>query len=78
MKLPEIKDFAAKLIHTCFCLIATYAVFTLLYVRLSNDAMRHVIGSEMLESAALATVLALGGGFLLDFEIRLYENKNTP
>ena len=77
MKTPEIKAFAAKLIKTCLLLISTYLALTVIYIHFSNDALRHIIAKEMLESALLATLLSLAGGILLDFEIRLHENKNN-
>ncbi len=77
MKIPEIKAYAAKLINTCLILITAYLTLTVIYIHFSNDAMRHIIAKEMLESALLAALLSLAGGILLDFEIRLHENKNN-
>ena len=76
--MPKIKAFAARLMHVCLILTVIYTAVTALYILFSNDAMRFVYGKDMLESAAVSTVLSLGGGFLLDLEIRRTENKNTP
>ena len=77
MKIPEIKAFAAKLMHTCLLLIVIYTLFTVIYIHFSSNVTKLVIGREMLESAVMAAVLSLGGTILLDFEIRLHENKNN-
>ncbi len=77
MKIPQIKPFAEKLIWFCLVLIILYLVMTVAYVKLSSEPLRFFIAFEMLESALLATLLSLGGGILLDFEIRNSDKNKS-
>ncbi|MBQ6893043.1 MAG: hypothetical protein IJN48_02455 [Clostridia bacterium] len=75
MKIPQIKAHAEKMIWICLLLIASYLIFTAAYAHLSTEPQSRLITRDMLETALLSTVISLGGGLLLDCEIRLAENK---
>ncbi|MBQ8837246.1 MAG: hypothetical protein IJ002_07050 [Clostridia bacterium] len=73
MKIPKIKDFAAKMLFFCIAIIGLYLVGTAFYGHFSSDPFVRVNVYEMLHSAALAAVISLGGGVILDFQIRQIE-----
>lgn len=77
MMIPQIKPLAEKLMWLCLALITLYLIMTVAYFKLSSEPMRFFIAFEMLESALLATVLSLGGGILLDFEIRNSDKNKS-
>lgn len=78
MKLPIIKSLSQKLQFTCLAMISSYLIFIIAYTHTSAEPLKHLIISDMLHSALLATVISLAGGLLLDCEIRLCENKHKP
>ena len=77
MTIPQIKPLAEKMIWVCLALITLYLIMTVAYVNFSSEPMRIFIAFEMLESALLATLLSLGGGILLDFEIRNSDKNKS-
>lgn len=73
MRIPKIKNYAEKLLLICLAFIGVYLVGTAVYAHFSTELLLHVTVSQMLHSAFLAAVISLGGGLLLDCEIRHIE-----
>ena len=71
MKIPEIKAMARKLIYLC---LGTVLVYTFLVAKFSSP-LSPLRAVEVLHSMLLSTIMSLGGGLLLDLEIRHGENK---
>ncbi|MBQ4150522.1 MAG: hypothetical protein IJC81_01800 [Clostridia bacterium] len=71
MNIPELKKMPRRLIYLC---LAAIFVYTLSLLR-AKDAISPLLAAEILHSILISTVLSLGGGLLLDLEIRHGENK---
>lgn len=73
--IPEMKPLSRKLIYLCLALILIYLAFIVAYTEFSPKPPMLSTTMQMLQSAFLSAVIALGGGILLDFEIRKSENS---
>lgn len=75
MKIPTITRFAEKLLLACLAIILLYLIGTAVYANCSTAALKHITVFDMLHNAFLSVVISLGGGILLDCEVRSRENR---
>ena len=71
MHIPELKKEACRLIYVCLSVILLYA----LMLAMAKMEFSPLFRLEILHSMLISTVISLGGGLLLDVEIRHGENK---
>lgn len=75
IKIPPLSKLAATLFLICVAIIIAYLLCVIAYINYrSGDPKMPKNALEMLHSASISTVIALGGSFLLDCEIR-YDRK---
>lgn len=74
--LPALTAPAVRLLTICAFLILAYLPFVCIFAwRSGGDLHARALVLEMLHSAAISVVLALGGGLLLDCELRAREKS---
>lgn len=75
-KFPTLTAPAVRLLTLCVLLILAYLPFVCVYAwRNCGDLYARTLVLEMLHSAAISVVLSLGGGLLLDCELRAREKS---
>lgn len=67
---PALVPAAARLLYICLTLNCLYLLGVALYVGGTGDALRQSNAYELLRSAYIASVLALGGALVLDLDLR--------
>ena len=74
--LPTLTEPAVRLLTLCRRMILVYLPFVCLYAwHTCGNAQAQALVLEMLHSAAISAVLALGVGLLLDCELRAREKS---
>lgn len=74
--LPALTEPAVRLLAFCCRMILVYLPFVCIYAwRTCGDLYARTLVLEMLRSAAISAMLALGGGLLLDCELRAREKS---
>lgn len=74
--IPEIKPLSRRLVYICLATITTYIICAAIYAKFANEPLIRTTATQIIHSAFSAAVISLGGGLLLDCEIRRTENTN--
>ncbi len=75
-KPPALMPAAAHLLYICLAVICLYLLAVALYAGGDTaDALRRDNAFELLRGAYISSVLALGGAFLMDLEVRTAKRR---
>lgn len=75
-KPPALMPAAARLLYICLAVICLYLLAVALYAGGgAADALRRDNAFELLRGAYISSVLALGGAFLMDLEVRTAKRR---
>lgn len=75
-KPPALMPAAARLLYICLTVICLYLLAVALYAGGDvADAHRQDNAFELLRGAYISSVLALGGAFLMDLEVRTAKRR---